>query len=93
MLHWPAGHAGKGVLLTGDTIAVGADRQSANSMRSYVNNIPLPERAIQRILDAVLPLGFDRLYSAFGELPADAHPTVERSLRRYISWVRGDQPE
>lgn len=58
-----------------------------------MNNIPLPERAIRRILDTVLPLGFDRLYSAFGELPADARAIVERSLRRYMSWVRGDQPE
>ena len=91
VLHWPAGNAGNGVLLTGDTLGVGADRKSVNAMRSFVNNIPLPERAIRRILDTVLPLGFDRLYSAFGELPGDAHAIVERSLRRYISWVRGDE--
>lgn len=93
VVHWPAGQAGAGVLITGDTIAVGGDRKSANAMRSYVNNIPLPASTIERILDTVMPLEFERLYSAFGVLESDARTTVERTLHRYIAWVRGERPE
>lgn len=93
VLHWPDGAAGRGALLTGDTLAVGADRASVNAMRSYVNNIPLPEAAIQRIHDTVMPLRFDRLYGAFGLIDATARPIVGWSLRRYIDWLRGDLPE
>jgi len=93
VVHWPAGAQGRGVLLTGDTIAIGADRASVNVMRSFVNNIPLPERAVRRIMDTVLALQFDRLYGAFGELPAHAHDITERSLLRYIGWLRDEIPE
>ena len=93
VVHWPAGQNGAGALVTGDTIAVGGDRTSANAMRSYVNNIPLPASAIERILDIVIPLAFTRMYSAFGVLEEDAHTAVNRTLHRYISWVNGDMPE
>ncbi|WP_288023813.1 hydrolase [Arthrobacter sp.] len=89
VLHWPAGAAGRGALLTGDTIGIGADRKSVNAMRSYVNNIPLPRKAIQRILDTVSPLEFDRLYGAFRVITADARPIVRRSLLRYMDWLEG----
>lgn len=91
--HWASGADGLGALLTGDTIAVGADRTSANAMRSYVNNIPLPERAVRRILRAVEPYRYDRLYGAFGTLAADAQTIVRTTLDRYIAWVRGDIPD
>lgn len=90
LVHWPQGADGRGVLFTGDTLAIGSDRKSVNAMRSYVNNIPLPARAIQRILDVVDPLAFDRIYGAFGILPTDAKAITERSLERYIAWVSGD---
>ncbi|MEN0102920.1 MAG: hydrolase [Curtobacterium sp.] len=93
VVHWAAGADGRGVLLTGDTIAVGGDRRSANVMRSFVNNIPLPERAVHRVQDVARGFAFDRLYSAFGELPADASGIVESSLERYVGWLRGDFPE
>lgn len=62
-------------------------------MRSFVNNIPLPEAAVQRILDTVMPLRFDRLYGAFGIIDATARPIVGWSLRRYIDWLRGTPEE
>ncbi|MBB2975379.1 hypothetical protein FHX49_000945 [Microbacterium endophyticum] len=93
VVHWPAGAEGRGVLLTGDTIAIGADRVSVNVMRSFVNRIPLPERAVRRIMDTTLALNFDRLYSAFGVVTGQAHDITERSLRRYISWLRDEIPE
>lgn len=80
----------RGALLTGDTVAIGADRTSVNAMRSYVNNIPLSERSLRRVLDTVMPLDFDRIYSAFGSIGSDARPMVDRSLRRYVRWIRGE---
>lgn len=93
VVHWPAGHHGTGVLITGDTIAVGGDRKSANAMRSYVNNIPLPPSTIERILSTIAPLDFSRMYSAFGALESEASSIVEHTLRRYIAWVRGEMTE
>lgn len=91
--HWAAGADGRGALLTGDTIAIGADRASVNVMRSYVNRIPLPERAVRRVLAAVEPYPYDRIYGAFGVLPDNAEDIVRRSLDRYIAWIRGDVPD
>ncbi|MBI9115936.1 hydrolase [Sanguibacter suaedae] len=90
LVHWQAGAEGQGALLTGDTIAIGADRKSVNVMRSYVNNIPLPARAVRRIMDHAASLPFERLYGAFGELHQDAHTIVQRSLARYIAWLSDD---
>ncbi len=91
--HWPAGAHEKGVLITGDTIAIGGDHRSVNSMRSFVNNIPLPERAIRRILAATEPLEYDRIYSAFTQIDEGAKQIVDFSLNRYIDWIRGDVPD
>ncbi|PPK97692.1 hypothetical protein CLV92_103227 [Kineococcus xinjiangensis] len=55
--------------------------------------IPLPARAIRRILDALAPYTYDRLYGAFGVIDSDAEAVVDRSLHRYISWVDGDIPD
>lgn len=91
--HWALGAGGRGTLLTGDTIAIGADRASVNVMRSYVNNIPLPERAVRRIMAAVDPYPYDRLYGAFRVLDADAQVVVAATLERYITWLRGGLPD
>lgn len=91
--HWREGASGRGALLTGDTIAVGADRVTVNVMRSFVNNIPLPERAVRRILAAIEPYPYDRLYGAFRIIDAGAAAMVDSSLTRYIAWIRGDLPD
>jgi hypothetical protein len=60
-------------------------------MRSYPNLIPLPERAIRQILEAMEPFDYDRLYGSFGQVvEIDAREVVETSLERYITWIRGD---
>lgn len=89
VVHWLAGAGGRGALLTGDTIAIGGDRKSVNAMRSYVNNIPLPKRAIQRILDVTAPLDFDRMYGAFATINSGAKEITARSLQRYMDWIDG----
>jgi len=89
--HWAPGAGGRGVLLSGDTIAVSADRASVNAMRSYVNRIPLPERSIRRIQQAVAGYRYDRLYGGFdGQLiNTGAEQVVAASFDRYVGWLSG----
>jgi glyoxylase-like metal-dependent hydrolase (beta-lactamase superfamily II) len=90
---WARPEEPAGVLLTGDTIMIGTDRSSAFVMRSYVNGIPLPERAVRGILDAIASYPYDRLYTGWASLDSGAADIVSRSLERYIRWLRGDVPE
>lgn len=88
--HWAQGAGGRGALLTGDTIMVGGDRASVSFMRSYVNLMPLPERLVRRIVEAAGRRPYDRLYSAFGAIPAGAEEVVARSAQRFIGWMRDE---
>lgn len=90
VLHWRDGAAGQGVLLTGDTINVVQDRRWVSFMYSYPNLVPLPAAAIERIVAAVEPFAFDRLYAAwFGAVVAtDAKTAVQRSAQRYVAAIR-----
>lgn len=92
VLHWRNGAEGRGALFSGDTFLVGADRASVSFMRSYPNLIPLPERSVRKIVDAMDPWPFDRLYSGFhpGLIDGDAQTVVRRSAERYIGWIRDD---
>jgi glyoxylase-like metal-dependent hydrolase (beta-lactamase superfamily II) len=90
--HWAAGADGKGILLTGDTIFVtpGADR--VTFVWSAPNRLPLPERAVRKVTDAVRPYGFDRLYGGWWEpvLRAGAREVLKSSADRYIQFLRGN---
>ena len=90
--HWAAGAGGRGALLTGDTLGVGADRASVGVMRSWVNHVPLPPRAVRRIADAVRPWHFDRLYGGFSTIDSGAEKAVHRSLERYLLWLDDRAP-
>lgn len=90
VVHWQDGADGRGVLLTGDTIGICADLKSVTAMRSFPNYIPLPERAINRLVASVAPFDFDRLYGAFSAIDRGAKPIVEASFARYVGWLRGD---
>lgn len=85
-LHWAGGADGKGVLLTGDTIMVVADTRWVTFMYSYPNDIPLNRAAVEKIVAAVEPFEFDRLYSGWWEkvVRTDAKNAVKRSAERYI---------
>ena len=89
VLHWAEGAGGRGVILTGDTIRVNADWHTVSFMRSFPNLIPLPARSIQKIVDAVAPLTFDRIYSGFADEVIDTGgaEAVRFSAQRYIDWV------
>ena len=89
VLHWAAGAGGAGALLTGDTIQVVADRRWVSFMESYPNLIPLGADAIRRIVAAVEPYPFDRLYGGWsGSIVAsDAKEAVRRSAARYLARI------
>ena len=85
VLLWPEGAAGRGVLLSSDTLHVAPDRRHVSFMYSYPNYIPLAASAVDRIVEKVMPLKFDRMYSHFYHLAieADAKGAVQRSAERY----------
>lgn len=88
--HW-FGEDGRGVLLTGDTIAPTPDTRWVSFMRSYPNNIPLSPAAVERVVRAVEPFEFDRTYASFGNRVAtDAKAVIRRSADRYIGWISGE---
>jgi glyoxylase-like metal-dependent hydrolase (beta-lactamase superfamily II) len=84
--HW------RGALFVGDTLFVtsGADRVSF--IWSAPNRLPLPEREVRRIVDALAPYRYDRIYGGWWDpvIEHDAERIVERSAARYIEIVRGE---
>lgn len=85
ILLWPEGADGNGVLLVGDTMYVAPDRQHVSFMYSFPNYIPLPAPTVDRIVESVMALRFDRIYGHFFdlEIEADAKQVVQASAERY----------
>jgi glyoxylase-like metal-dependent hydrolase (beta-lactamase superfamily II) len=90
VLHWAAVAGSAGALLTGDTIQVVADRRWVSFMESYPNLIPLGADAIRRIVAAVEPYPFDRLYGGWSGsfVASDAKEAVRRSAARYLDRIQ-----
>lgn len=85
VLHWRDGAEGRGVLLTGDTIDIVADARYMTFMYSYPNLIPLSASRVRRIIGAVEPFAFDRMYEAFGQITEQgAKEGLLYSAGRYI---------
>jgi hypothetical protein len=86
VLHWAGGADGKGALLTGDIIQVVPDRKHVSFMWSYPNYIPLSAAAVEKIVNAVEPFGFDRVYGAFWDMviEKDGKAAVKNSAERYL---------
>jgi hypothetical protein len=80
------GALGRGALLTGDIIQVVPDRKHVSFMYSYPNYIPLSASGIERIVKAVEPFEYDRVYGAFWDMviEADGKAVVKRSAERYL---------
>lgn len=91
VLHWPAGADGRGALLAGDIIQVVYDRRWVSFMRSYPNLVPLDAASVRRIVDAVEPFAYDRIYGGFWNLHVeqDAKAAVRRSAERYLAAIAG----
>ena len=88
VLHWAQGAERRGALFTGDTMQVAQDRRYVSFMYSYPNMIPLNKRAIERIVNAVEPFEFERIYGGWWDyLVVDAKNAVKRSAERYIKAI------
>lgn len=89
VLHWPAGAGGRGVLLTGDIINVVQDRRYVSFMYSFPNLIPLSPSAVRKVVAAVEPYEYDRIYSAWWEKVTEknAKQAVRYSAERYIAAI------
>src|SRR5919199_3979407 len=81
VLHWAGGEAGGGALFTGDTITVVRDRRYVSFMYSYPNLVPLSPSAVMRIVAAVEPYAFDRIYGGWKDdiVTQDGKEAVRRS--------------
>lgn len=81
-----------GALLVGDTLFVTDGEDRVSFIWSAPNRLPLPEREVHRIIHALAPYSYDRIYSGWWglEIARDAKRIVERSAARYIEIVRGD---
>jgi glyoxylase-like metal-dependent hydrolase (beta-lactamase superfamily II) len=92
VLYWKSGAAGKGALFTGDTILPVEDRRWVSFMYSYPNLVPISRRAVEKIVNAISAIDFDRIYGgpmygSGGSRPivqTDAKNAVLRSAARYI---------
>ena len=91
VLHWAGGAGGKGALLSGDIIQVVPDRKHVSFMYSYPNYMPLPASAVERIMRAVEPFEFNRVYGAFWDMviERDGKAAVRRSAERYLMAIQG----
>jgi hypothetical protein len=85
VLHWPGGADGQGALLTGDVLQVVADRTHVSFMYSYPNYVPLSAAVVERIVRAVEPFEYERVYGAFWDAVIDrgGKAAVARSAARY----------
>lgn len=91
VLHWADGADGKGVLLTGDSIMVASDRKHVSFMYSYPNYIPLNASKVRKIVSAITPFPYDRIYGSWeGKvIKADAKHAMQISMERYLQAISG----
>ncbi|MBV9251958.1 MAG: hypothetical protein JO227_22295, partial [Acetobacteraceae bacterium] len=86
VLHWAQGAEGRGALLSGDIVQVVPDRRWVSFMYSYPNYIPLGAAAVERIVEALEPFAFERIYGAFPKMTIkqDGKGALRRSAERYL---------
>ena len=92
VVHWTAGGDGQGALFVGDTLFVTAAGDRVSFIWSAPNRLPLPEREVRRVVDALTPYPYQRMYGGWWDpvIDHDAEGIVERSAARYIEIVRGE---
>ncbi len=89
VLHWSKGADGAGILCSGDTLTVTADRKFLTFMWSYPNLIPLPPKAIRGISESIQPFAFERIYGHYFDrvIAEGAKPIFTRSIDRYLAAI------
>ena len=95
VLHWAAGAEGRGALMVGDSITVVPDRRYVSFMFSYPNLIPTSAETVRRIVEAVEPYDFDRIYGGWWRrnVMSGAKEAVRRSAERYVRFLEQGDPE
>ncbi|WP_304459484.1 MBL fold metallo-hydrolase [Alicyclobacillus sendaiensis] len=90
VLLWNQGAHGRGVLLTGDTLSVSADRRHVSFMYSFPNRIPLSATIVESIRSKLEPLSFERLYGTQFDtvIETRAKDAVMRSVERYLAALK-----
>jgi hypothetical protein len=89
VLHWAEAERGEGALLTGDIIQVVQDRRYVSFMWSFPNYVPLRAAAVERIVRAVAPFSYKRIYGAWWDaIVEDGNTAVKRSAERYLRAIR-----
>ena len=86
VLHWSEGAGGRGILFSGDLPQVCPDRRWVSFMYSYPNYLPLSAVSVRRIVAALEPFPFEKLFGAWPQfvVDADAKSAVRRSAERYL---------
>jgi len=86
VLHWSEGAGGRGILFSGDLPQVCPDRRWVSFMYSYPNYLPLSAASVRRIVAALEPFQFEKLFGAWPQfvVEADAKSVVRRSAERYL---------
>ena len=86
VLHSNEGGLGSGALFTGDLPQVCMDRWWVSFMYSYPNYLPLSAMSVKRIVAALEPFQFEKLFGAWPGfvVETDAKNVVRRSAERYL---------
>lgn len=95
VLHSAQSEHGQGSLFTGNQPQVCPDRRYVSFMYSYPNFVPLDAAAVRRIVSAVQPFPFARLYGAWRNfvVQGNAKEALRRSAERYVQALEGHRPE
>lgn len=91
VLSWPAGHAGKGALFTGDIVQVIPDREFVAFMYSYPNLIPERPSVVRQVGETLERYQYDAIYGAWWKaiVRTNGAEVLRRSVRRYLEYTAG----
>lgn len=86
VLHSAEAEHGRGAVFTGDQPQVCPDRRYVSFMYSYPNFIPLHAASVRRIVSALEPFRFTKLYGAWRKfvVQGEAKEALRRSAERYL---------
>ena len=101
VLHAASVENGQGAIFSGDQPQVCPDKRYVSFMYSYPNFVPLDAASVRRIVSALEPFAFTRLYGAWPNfvVQANAKEAVRRSAERYlralesVSLIENHSPE
>ena len=91
VVHWAGGAGGNGALFVGDTLFVTSGGDRVSFIWSAPNRLPLPEREVRGVVDALAPYRYQQIYGGWWDpvIDHDGEGVVERSAARYIEILRG----